>query len=317
MALLLANLPAHSNAQTVDPTTGNVLVPGQWTGTVPGEAGGLSGGSTPAYNSSTDTIIFGYVQRTTSQTFAINQALSAAGTGIRLSGYNYSWQIDNSGMNSGTLTGTVSLRDSAGAVISSQIYDYNAPTNGFELKTGTYLYANPYDVTSLGTMSVDFTGKDSRFWAGYYGPRVREPSLSLIYMQDPCALNPASSPTCPGFNDLLTSINIVPYPNGSAVDGMPLINSFPIATALSNSGSGLALHGFRYGFSYELGQQKCSFIDLFGLCFGEWLDNTAQVGVGITNKIAYFTQIFILSRVAIRVDHQITCICSHNQQTLV
>jgi hypothetical protein len=286
LASLLASWLAVSNAQTVDATTGNVLVPGQWTGTVPGEAGGLSGGSTPAFNPSTNTIIFGYTQRTTTQTFAVNQALSAAGTGIRLSGYNYSWQIDNSGMNSGTLTGAVNLRDSAGAVISSQLYDYNAPTNGFELKTGTYLYTNPYELSTVGNMSVEFTGKDSRFWAGYYGPRVREPSLSLIYTQDPCALNPASSPTCPGFNDLLTSINIVPYPNGSATEGYPLINSFPIATALSNSGTGLALHGFRYGFSYELGAQRCSTgLDIFGIClFGDMLDNTAEVTVGITNK---------------------------------
>lgn len=293
MALLLANLPERSNAQNIDAATGAINITGNvlqsgcgtWTGTVcPAEAGGLTGGSSPGYNPSTDTIIFGYTQKTTSQTFAINQALSAAGTGIRLSGYNYSWQIDNSGMNSGTLTGVVNLKDSLGAVLSSQTYDYNKPTNGFELKTGTYMYTNPYELTSVGNMSVEFTGKDSRFWAGYYGPRVREPSISLIYTQDPCSLNPASSPSCPGFNDLLTSINIVPYPNGSAVDGMPLINSFPIATALSNSGSGLALHGFRYGFSYELGPQKCSFVDLFGLCFGDLLDNAAQVGVGITDK---------------------------------
>ena len=51
---------------------------------------------------------------------AINTALANAGTGIQLSGYKYSWQINNDlnngGGNRGTLTGNVSLIGPAGTV---------------------------------------------------------------------------------------------------------------------------------------------------------------------------------------------------------
>lgn len=46
---------------------------------------------------------------------------------------------------------------------------------------------------------MEWTGKDSRFWAGYYGPRVRDPSIELKYLVDACAANPLSSPNCPGY----------------------------------------------------------------------------------------------------------------------
>lgn len=267
--MLSFTAPLSSNCQ--DLTSVELLNRGNngvWSNTVPGSAGGYSGGSTPAYNSTTDTIIFGYTTQSVSQTKAINSALQ--GAGIQVTGYNYSWKINNADSNTGTLTGVVSVKGSAGNVVESYTYNYNGNTTGggaenFQLFKGTQNFSQVYDADALSSISVMFTGKDNRYWAGYYGPRVREPSLTLNYRSDPCANNPAFGPQCTGFNDLLTSINLVPYPTGVATGSNTLVNSFPIATVMSSSGSGLTLHGFKYGFVYELKDPYCSakFIGIF------------------------------------------------------
>lgn len=303
-SVLLFTICLSSNSQNIDSSngivistgvqdsvTGNLLKSGtgSWTNTVTGSAGGVSGGNIPAYNPSTDTIIFGYTQASVSQVIGNNFGLQ--GTGIQVIGYNYSWKINNADYNSGTLSATVALKNAAGTIIDSYNYNYNSPTSGlpenFQLFTGTQNFNQIYPLDALGSLSVTFTGKDSRYWAGYYGPRVREPSLTANYRVDPCASNPAYSPTCAGFNDLLTSINIVPHPTSSATsignNEVYLNNSFPIATALSNSGSGLALHGFKYGFTYELKDRYCDGVQ-FIFCFGDNRESQAAVAVNITSS---------------------------------
>lgn len=172
-----------------------------WTGTVAGQNGGFVGGNTPAFNAGTNTIIFGYTSATAQQTIAINQALSAAGSGIKLGGYNYSWDIENDPNSGqyGTLTGNVALKSSTGATLQSYTYNYNSYTNGFVNQSGTQWFTQDYPIASVSDLTVSFTGKDSRFWAGYYGPRVRNPSLNLLYLNDLCATDPLSSPSCPGY----------------------------------------------------------------------------------------------------------------------
>ena len=192
-------------------STGNVLNLGgglPWSGTVTGAAGGYSGGPNPAYNPSTGNIIFSYGLNTASQLVAINTALANAGTGIQLSGYKYSWQINNdlynSGGNRGTLTGNVSLIGSAGTVLESFNYDYNKNLPSLTTFSGTQYFNNRYDPSALSGINVSFTGKDQNWWAGYYGPRVHVDNLSLLYTAkpvavDPCVTNPLSSPTCSGY----------------------------------------------------------------------------------------------------------------------
>lgn len=182
-------------------TTSN-LITNQWTGVVPGSAGGTSGGPAPAYNSGTDTIIFSYGQFTTSQAIAINNALQ--GTGVKVGGYNYSWDIHNNDQNTGTLVGNVSLHDAARNVIHNYTYDYsNIRTTGlsenFQRFSGTQNFTDAYTAASLSTLTVSWTGRDDKTWAGYYGPRVRNQSVSLNYTVDQCAVNPQSSPACPGY----------------------------------------------------------------------------------------------------------------------
>ena len=294
MALLSAS---YSNSQNLDPvtgtelnSTGNVLnLSGSlpWTNTVTGSAGGISGGNIPAYNPSTGNIIFGYTQATVSQSIAINNALATAGTGIQLSGYKYQWQINNDlnngGGNRGALTANISLTGTTGNVLESFNYDYNQNYPGFTTFSGTQLFANRYSTTTASALTVSFTGKDQNFWAGYYGPRVHVDDLSLLYSVDPCKTNPAYSPTCTGFSNVVNTNNLLDSTKG----GLSLNQAFAINTALQSAGVGAMIHGFNYGFNYRVGQSfsGCTATNQDGSC--SWYMNIpayANATVSLTNS---------------------------------
>jgi hypothetical protein len=251
-AVLMAGFGSCSVKAQTPITSQNILTPsvGAWTGSVAGAAGGYSGGgSGPAFNPNTNTLIFGYTtgtatQRITAEAFAIQHALDLSNSGIKINGYNYSWMINNSGENSGTLTGKVEMLR-GGNALQSYTYNYSTPTQGFETKTGTQTFNNPQDLLAADQIAVSFTGKDSRFWAGYYGPQVRQPSLTLNYTTDPCMSNPAFSPSCAGYNDILTSRRMY-------------AESYAINQALDLVGAGLKVHGLNYGYDYVLGGEWCS-----------------------------------------------------------
>jgi hypothetical protein len=259
----------------------NILTPtvGAWTGSVAGQAGGYSGGGNgPAFNPLTNTLIFGYTtatatQRIAAEAFAIQHALDLSNSGIKINGYNYSWLINNSGENSGTLTGKVEMLR-GGTALQSYTYNYNAPTTGFELKTGTQTFNNPQDLLAADQIALSFTGKDSRFWAGYYGPQVRTPSLTLNYTTDPCMSNPAYSSTCAGFNDILTSRKMY-------------AESYAINQALDLVGAGLKVHGLNYGYDYVLGGTWCSVAGTNPdgtLGCSRWEPSYIAVGVAVTKS---------------------------------
>lgn len=146
-----------------------------------------SGGPNAAMNTSTNTLRFSYGLSTVYQMWQADSVLP--GTGIKVSGFKYSWWIDNSGETRGTLSANVRFASNAGALLENYNYSYG-PNNGFTRYSGTELFASQYPVSSLGQIGLAFTGKDSNWWAGYYGPRVRDASLSLLY-----TAGPAPSPT--------------------------------------------------------------------------------------------------------------------------
>ena len=173
-----------------------------WMGTVQGQNGGFSGGTTPAFNATTNTIIFGYTTASATQTIGINSALAAAGTGLKIGGYSYSWNINNdiSTGQYGTLSSTITLKDASGSTLQSYGANYpQMPNAGFITYSGTQWFPQDYSLASVSNLEVKFTGKDAKFWAGYYGPQVRNPSLKLEYTVDLCASNPLSDPSCPGY----------------------------------------------------------------------------------------------------------------------
>jgi len=197
-----------SNGTVVDPktitTTDNLLKQGvgSWSNTVQGQAGGLSGGPTPAYNPGTDTIIFSYTKQQVAQQIAINQALQ--NSGLALIGYGYSWQIGNYGQNSGTLTGVVDLKK-GNNVLESYTHSYGPQQSDFITYSGLQPFSKSYPLSAVDTLSLTWTGQDATFWAGYWGPRVRNPSLSLVYGTDLCYSNPLTDSSCPGYQAAYTT----------------------------------------------------------------------------------------------------------------
>jgi hypothetical protein len=167
------------------------------TTTYTGTGGGLSGGSTPGYNSTTNTIYFGYTQSAAAYTYAFNEALR--NSGMTILGYNYSWSYLNQGETSGNLSAAVNFAGTNGTSLHYKSWTLG-PTTNWTTVAGTETFANNgMAVSSIANFSLTFNGKDSRFWAGYYGPQVKDPSLSLNYTFDQCSSNPLSSPTCPGY----------------------------------------------------------------------------------------------------------------------
>ena len=153
---------------------------------------------TAYYNSSTNTIRFGYLTSTVAQTIAINTALQ--GSGIQIGGFNWSYQWMNGGLSSGTLTGSIGMTNNIGETVEYQSFNHPVqPSDTWNVESGTRTFVSPYAIASTGNLTMSFRGRDDRFWDGLYGPRVRDPSLTLNYSFDQCAANPLSSPTCPNY----------------------------------------------------------------------------------------------------------------------
>jgi hypothetical protein len=204
VAILAAGLGTCS--VKAQPSTGSMQSPNlvgapysSPTGTTPitTTGGGYSGGNQPGYNSSTNTIYFGYTQSAAAYTYAFNEALR--NSGMTILGYNYSWSYLNQGEASGNLSAAVNFAGTNGTSLHYKTWTLG-PTTNWTTVAGTETFANNgMAVSSIANFSLTFNGKDSRFWAGYYGPQVKDPSLSLNYTFDQCSSNPLSSPTCPGY----------------------------------------------------------------------------------------------------------------------
>jgi len=197
-AIVFAVIFTAAAAQAQEQTTGNIVGNG-WSGVVPysGTGAGFSGGNAPGYNSSNNTIYFGYTQSTVAQTIAINQALQ--GSGILVNGYNWSWTISNGTASTpGNLTANINTFSNTGSLLHNFTQSYSGVINN-QTFNGSQTYTNPYQLGNLGNLSVEFSGKDGSFWAGYYGPEVSNVNISLRYAPDPCVVNPQSSPSCPGY----------------------------------------------------------------------------------------------------------------------
>lgn len=248
MVLVLANLPGLSSAQQVDAETGNLVYTTvnpaptssagsyTWTGfnTTTSTGGGTSGGNAPAYNTSTGVFMFGYTQGTINYSLAVNTALQAAGSGIQVNGFRYSWYYINQDFTSGILNANFSLTNTQGTVVENYSFN-NIPktTEGWTQVTGIQNFNTQYSASNLNNLLVTFSGKDDRFWAGYYGPQVKDIDVRLLYSagsQPPTDSNPA----CTAYSTLpkcvvqtattsSTSITLVPTSN----DVLPISSQPP------------------------------------------------------------------------------------------
>jgi hypothetical protein len=291
---------SYSNAQQVD-TTGNLINNSQWSGAVygadPNDCCSNPGGSQPLYDTGSNTIKFSYGQATVGQAIGINNALGSSG--VQINGYNWSFDArNNNGGNaqSGTdlLTSYSYLQDGNGNVLASASTRHTTLFDWTNF-SGTQTLNNPYDISGGGQLGIQFSGSDGGFWAGLYGPEVRNVNLRLNYSAapiDPCTLDPLYSTTCPGYGEafkaqqcalnplydqtcagyggIVASDNLVPNPSGSSGwFGGTINNSFAINQALSHSGSGVMIHGFEWGY-------RANNFSGFGLPLG-----SSSVGVNI------------------------------------
>ncbi len=196
LAVLLLCLSFDSVAQ--DLVSPNLIGTGSWSGTTAttSTGQGFSGGNVPGYNSSTNTIIFGYSQATARYVYGFSTALQ--NSGMSITGYNYAWEYLNQDTSRGTLSANVNFAAIDGTLLHSKNWSLGSTTNWTTI-SGTETFNSSLAASNISNFSLSFTGKDDRFWAGYYGPQVRNPSLSLNYTFDACASNPLSSPSCPGY----------------------------------------------------------------------------------------------------------------------
>ena len=159
--------------------------------------GGYSGGSQAGYNASNNTIYFGYNQNTVAYTYAFSQALQ--NSGMTITGYNYSWDYLNQNPYNGTLSAKVNFAGTNGTSLYTKGWTLGTTTDWTNV-SGTETFANNGLLASnIANFSLSFTGKDARWWAGFYGPQVRNPSMSLNYTFDVCSTDPLSNPSCPGY----------------------------------------------------------------------------------------------------------------------
>lgn len=197
LAVLLLLVAGTTSAQ--DQTSGNLIGPHNLSGTVGTDStgAGYNGGNVPGYNATTNTILFGYTDATVAYTYAVSQALRDSG--IVFTGYNYSWDYLNFGDASGSLSANVNFSGLDGSSLYSKTWSLGQTGSAWQTVSGTETFNGNILTSSLSNFSLSFTGRDSRFWAGYYGPQVRNPSLTINYTFDACATNPLSSPSCPGY----------------------------------------------------------------------------------------------------------------------
>ena len=149
---------------------------------------------------------------TVNQAYAVNQALSAAGAGVMINGFNYGYQynLGNSwsqctahnqdGSCSWTMTFNpqvnvgVSIRDNANVQIYGRTHIETGVNTGNVSRDFQYRFSDPRDILTLGNFNYSAsTSPNSRIWGMY------SQAVYTATPVDPCASDPQSSPACPGY----------------------------------------------------------------------------------------------------------------------
>ena len=159
-------------------TTGN-LIGGTWNnvnnGTHPNDC--CTGGPAPLYDASTNTFHFSYGLTAVHQVQAINQALS--GSGVQINGWNWGYDLRNmNGVAGGqggidTINVTSFITNSAGQILQQSDQYYNTQFDWTRF-SGTVTLNSTLGIANAGSLGIQFVSSDSGFWAGYYGPQVRD-----------------------------------------------------------------------------------------------------------------------------------------------
>lgn len=237
MALLPLDYSEAQSAADLDPSqvynTGNIVTPSTtssgstWVNGVYQDELGCFGGNTPGYCGPkpivrpTGDINFSYGWTDLYQVKQIANVLPYSGTGLRIDGYNFGFTAKNgNGWDDGRvdlLYAYVQFDGPKGTVYNDTAnisYKYN--WTRFDLaKT----FTDPYNVADITSVRYGFVGKDNNYWAGPYGPEIRDVSFNLKYSVDPCVSDPMYSTSCPGYMEALAKL----LPSTSTIEVTPTI----------------------------------------------------------------------------------------------
>jgi hypothetical protein len=203
LTLALALVVSLASADTTNNVISGVPWTGVTTGTLPANR---MPGSALLYDTATGTVNWSYNTATAAKTIAINNALS--GSGVQVGGYNYTYDLrnmngDNRQGSTDTMTVTTRMTSNTGATLLSNTNTHNTRFD-WTTFTGSQSLSTAAPLSGLGNLSISFTSRDTGFWAGYFGPEVRNVGMSLNYTFDQCSADPLSSPSCPGYQQAYT-----------------------------------------------------------------------------------------------------------------
>ena len=250
--------PNTPSGYSIDSTTGNLIQNPTMTSGTGWTTSGMTGSYTP------DGYIFSYASGTIQQDVnfgAINFGYQNTGavfaTGLAY-GFKYRFQCAQTigttcetGTNQDTLNATFTYRAPNGTVEATNVYqlglkninDGNPAYNPvWQQLAETYTFAGAKPISNVGTARLSITGMDGGFWAcnpDCYGPQIKDAYMRLSYSVDPCILNPAFNPSCPGFQNILQGSKSPTF-----------YYSYNIAQSLPHIGGGVVLHGYDYGFNW-------------------------------------------------------------------
>jgi len=294
-------VPCSVNAQPVagiieQQITNNLITNPTFNGTTGWTTTGGVGGNGPTHPATPangNGYTFTFSQGTIAQTYAINQALAHVGAGVQIAGFDYGFKYrfgcankiggyceDLAGLQD-TLNATSTITSSTGSTLYTRYYalGMNAPapySATFSSVDTQQRFSAALPVENLGDFRISFTGMDAGYWGGNYGPTIKDIYSKAVYTVDPCAGNPAYSPSCPGYNTVVTSPNLL--------TGMTGTQAYAINQALANVGAGAMIHGFNYGYDYSVAGRQCAIWDLFGFCLSGWNYSDAGVATVITDS---------------------------------
>jgi hypothetical protein len=150
-------------------------------------------------------------------------------TGLQIRGYDFSFTAKNgNGWDDGRvdqLSALVRFWDTTTGKAANNLVYGNSWDLSYRFDWTNFTFSetfnSPYDANSIGRVQYGFIGKDNNFWAGHYGPEIRDVSFNIRYGVDPCASDPLYSPTCPGYLTALQSLVPATAPTTEVVSTQP------------------------------------------------------------------------------------------------
>lgn len=176
----------------------------------------------------------------------IATALPYSGSGLVVSGWNFTYTAKvGNGWDDGRydyLQSYVQLRDGA-TVKESASYTHTGTHDWMtvSLSQSYDISTRRYTTDNLTTVRYGFIGQDYNYWAGPYGPEIRDVSFSLQYRRDPCADSQLSSPLCPNFSSELAKMATPPSQPEPVVTQTITASTETTTKSTENTSTALAL----------------------------------------------------------------------------